>query len=120
MRTAIAGIVVLLAGCTVTGTTEPVGYAEVTSVPVDVYYGYPQTTYDGRTVYWVDNRWIYRDRDRWLYYRTEPPPLYHYRQTVRQAPPAPRYEPRYEPRPRYDQRYPTPAPAPAPPATRVR
>lgn len=110
----IAGAV-LLGGCTVTGRTEPVGHAEVYSVPADLT-AYPSTYYDGHPVYYVDNRWVYRDRDRWVYYRSEPPPLYRYRSTVRQAPPAPRT---YSPAHPHRQPYPA-QPHAAPPATRVR
>jgi hypothetical protein len=95
----------------------PVGYAEVYSGPIPVgIYGTLYTYYDGRPVYWYDGRWMYRTGDRWHYYVTEPPALYRYRTTVRQAPPAPRYEPGYGPRPTYQQ----PAPSPAPPGRRVR
>jgi hypothetical protein len=107
-------------GCTVHATTEPVGYTEVTSSPADAYYySYPNTEYEGHPVYYVEGRWIYRDRDRWRAYREEPAPLYRYRTTVQQAPPAPRY-PNYGPPPARQYGPPQPAPETAPPATRVR
>jgi hypothetical protein len=108
------------AGCTVRARTQPVGYAEL-------YYGreyayYPHTVYDGRDVYYVGNRWAYRDGSGWGYYESEPPALYRYRTTIRQAPPAPRY---YDNAPRvYQPAQPvpgtTPAPGESPPPTRVR
>lgn len=106
------------AGCVGTARGYPVGYAEVYSRPVPVgIYGSMYTYYDGRPVYWYDGRWMYRAGDRWHYYVSEPPALYRYRTTVRQAPPAPRYEPGYGPPPAH----PRPVPAqPAPPGRRVR
>src|SRR5262245_29124835 len=77
-KTASAGGVLLFAilttlfGCTVRARAVPVGFAEITSVPVDVTYAYPSVIYEGRVVYWVNGRWIYRAGDRWLSYRTEP------------------------------------------------
>jgi len=109
-------------GCAMRAT--PVGYAEL-------HYGsayrfYPHTIYGGRDVYFIDGRWMFRDGGVWRYYVTEPAPLYRFRTTIRQAPPAPRYFP--ESRGGYFPAQPVPAPAPqaapppssAPPPTRVR
>jgi hypothetical protein len=83
-------LLLAVSSCTVRGTAEPVAYVETTAAPVYVD-AYPSTVYDGRVVYYVNDRWMYRDGDRWAYYRTEPAPLYTYRQRtyVRTAPPAP-------------------------------
>lgn len=109
------------AGCSVY-SDYPVGYTQL-------YYGnaygyYPYTYFDGRPVYYVDNRWMYRDGGAWRYYYREPPELYRYRSTVRQAPPAYGY-PRggYAPPPAYRgaPAYRGGGPAyGAPPPTRVR
>ena len=113
-------------GCAVHGRTTPVGYAEL-------HYGsaygyYPSTFYGGRPVYFIDGRLMYQDGGAWRYYETEPAPLYRYRTTIRQAPPAPRYFPQtpggyYPAQPAIPGPAPQPAPPPpssAPPPTRVR
>ncbi|MBX3224511.1 MAG: hypothetical protein KF795_28615 [Labilithrix sp.] len=102
-------------GCAVGASATPVGYAELTYATTYTYY--PHTTYEGRDVYYVGGRWMYRDGSAWSYYVNEPTPLYRYRTTVRQAPPAPRYYP--------DSGYvypaqPVPAPPSSPPPARVR
>lgn len=112
-----------LGGCTMGARATPVGYAEL-------YYGstygyYPHAYYGGRDVYYVDGRWMYYDGGLWRYYVTEPAPLYRYRTTIRQAPPAPRYP---DSRGGYYPAQPVPGPAPqaapppspAPPPQRVR
>lgn len=108
-----------LAGCAVRGSATPVGYAELTYATT--YTSYPRTRYEGRDVYYVGGRWMYQDRGAWRSYETEPTPLYRYRTTVREAPPAPRYHP--------DSGYVYPSrtapyvpaqPAPSPPPARVR
>ena len=98
----------LLAACSVRTRPEPVGYAEITSVPVDIE-SRPYVIYEGRPTYHVDDRWVYRDRGRWVYYRTEPRELYRQREYIQQAPRAPRYT---TPAPR--------TPPPVRPAERVR
>lgn len=113
MSLAALGLGLATSGCTVHAQTEPVGYAEVTSVPVNVDT-YPTTVYAGHTVYWVNDRWMYRDRGRWAYYRSEPPELYRQRRYVQAAPPAPAH--RAQPR----RAAPHPPRTSAPPATRVR
>lgn len=110
-----------VAACAVHASTVPVGSAEL-------YYGdpyvsgYPYAQYDGRTVYWYGDRWVYRDGNSWYAYRQEPAPLYRYRTTVRQAPPAypqgypPGHAPQYPPaygQPPPGRAYPTP-PRPGP------
>ena len=111
---AVAAVVVstACAGCAARASTAvPVGYAELRFGRTQAYY--PHTVYQGRDVYYVDGRWIYRtDAGDWRFYRVEPAPLYRFRTTIRQAPPAPR--PREEP-----SRVPA-TPTPAPPAERVR
>jgi len=114
---AIIAASVVSSGCAVHGRTTPVGYAELRFG--STYRYYPHTFYDGRDVYFIDGRWMFRDGGGWRYYTTEPAPLYRYRTTIRQAPPAPRYPGGYYPA--------QPAPAPqapppstAPPPTRVR
>lgn len=121
----IAASAAASSGCAVHGRATPVGYAEL-------YYGstygyYPQTYYGGRPVYFIDGRWMFRDGGGWRYYETEPAPLYRYRTTIRQAPPAPRYYPEspggyYPARPTVPGPAPQAAPPPssAPPPTRVR
>lgn len=102
-------------GCAARASTAvPIGFAELRYGGAYSYY--PHAVYQGRDVFFVEGRWIFRTKRGWAYYPVEPEPLYRFRTTVRQAPPAPRYEfPRYEQVPR------VPAePAPAPPATRVR
>jgi hypothetical protein len=113
-----------LGGCYVRTQPEP-AYAttEVTSAPAVDIEAYPQTVYEGRTVYLYNNRWYYRNGERWAYYRSEPPVLERHRHYVQSAPPAPRgYEYRGAPTnaPSYGQppSYP-PTPSTAPPATRV-
>jgi len=116
-----------MAGCTVRGrgavvAEEPVGTTYVTSAPVEDYSAYPQTVYEGHTVYYVNNRWGYPHNGQFVYYRNEPPPLVRYRTQVRQAPPARHdYDRRYEEHRGYVQ--PSPyggPPASAPPAERTR
>jgi hypothetical protein len=112
------------AGCSVHGRAYPVGYTEL--YYGDAYGYYPHTWYGGRDVYYIGNRWMYRDGGGWRYYASEPPALYRYRSTVRQAPPAYSY-PRggghgypgggYGPAPRGPSYG---APHGAPPPTRVR
>ena len=76
--------IVTLGGCTVTTTrepvyAEPVGYTETTAAPAD-YEAYPNTVYEGHTVFFVSGRWMFRDRDRWVSYRSEPPQLRQHRE----------------------------------------
>jgi hypothetical protein len=123
VRSWAGGIVVVAVsiaiGCTVQGRgrpVEPVGYVEITSAPVGDIRRSPQTTYDGRVVYYVDGRWGYPRGNQWVYYRSEPPPLARHRTAVQSAPPA---SSTYAPAPatRPGGRRP---PASAPPATRTR
>jgi len=90
-----------LGGCYGYASTEPPpAYAttEVTSAPAVDIEAYPQTVYEGRTVYLYNNRWYYRNGDRWAYYRNEPPVLERHRRYVQPAPPAQRgYENRGAP-----------------------
>jgi hypothetical protein len=104
-----------LGGCTVT-PTPVVGYATISSGPIDIE-AYPSTFYEGRRVYLYHDAWWFRDNGRWAYYRSEPPELFRQRRYVQVAPPAPHYYgPGYtQPAPVYPQ----PVPAPAPPAVRV-
>lgn len=110
------------AGCVVRARATPVGYAELSYGTGYRYY--PHTYYDGRDVYYIGGRWMYQDGSRWSYYTTEPAPLYRYRTTIREAPPAPRYSPDYYPESSGYVHPPQPAPAPpqetAPPPARVR
>lgn len=73
--------------------SEPVGYVDVTSAPMDIDEA-PQTVYEGRTVYLSGDRWYYRDGARWRYYRQEPAALQQHRQQFRKQPPARRQEQR--------------------------
>ncbi len=68
------------------GVSQPVGYVEVTSAPLDVAYA-PQVVYEGRTVYLSGDRWYYRDGSHWRYYRREPAPLAQRRQQFRKQAP---------------------------------
>lgn len=81
-----------VAGCTVHAQTEPVGYTEVTSEPVDIEAS-PYVVYEGRRTYWVRDHWVYREGPRWVTYRQEPPELYRQRAYVQHAPPARHYAP---------------------------
>ena len=117
---AVAAAAIALGGCRATtyAETEPVGYVELTSAPVDIDV-YPRTYYEGREVYFVNDRWMYRDRGRWVYYRREPPALYRQRTYIQQPPPAYRYP---QPQQRYPRSHPGPGgrpPTSAPPAVRV-
>lgn len=77
-----------LVGCGAwTVTTEPVGVVTITSAPVADIEVYPNTVYEGRTVYLYDDRWYYRDGSEWRYYRQEPPPLAERRRHYHGAPP---------------------------------
>ena len=77
-----------LGGCYADARVEP-AYVETTYVPAHVHV-YPSYWYEGRTVYLIDGRWYFHHPSgRWVYYREEPPTLYRYRTTIRQAPPAP-------------------------------
>lgn len=78
---------------------EPVGYVEVTSAPVADIEVYPQTVYEGRTVYLYNDRWYYRQGSSWRYYRQEPPPLVQQRQRFRTQPPPRHQEQRREEHP---------------------
>ena len=84
----LAAALVILAACSV--TTEP-AYAEVETAPPNIET-YPQTVYEGRTVYLVNEHWYYRHGNHWAYYRQEPEYLVRQRSTVRHAPPAPARE----------------------------
>jgi len=70
-----------------TVTATPVSAVEITSAPVADIELYPNTVYEGRTVYLYDNRWYYRDGSQWRYYRAEPPPLAQHRQHLHAVPP---------------------------------
>ena len=87
MRSAWFGLVsvVALGGCYVHTRSEP-AYVETTAAPVE-YDAYPQTYYEGHTVYYIGNRWGWREGGRWRYYDNEPVVLRHHRETyVRRAP----------------------------------
>ena len=72
----------LAAGCY--ADAEPaVGYADVTSAPVDVAVT-PSVYYEGRPVYYGGGRWWYRDGSRWAYYRREPAELARHRPVGRE------------------------------------
>jgi hypothetical protein len=85
----ILGAAAALAAAATTGCyayAEPdVGYAEVTSAPVDIET-YPSVTYEGRPVYLYQDRFWYRDGGRWAYYRSEPEALHRQRAYVQRAP----------------------------------
>jgi hypothetical protein len=82
---ALVGTALGSVGC-YASVDPPVAYAEVSEAPVDVEVtSYPQTTYEGRVVYYHNNRWYYRDGARWAYYRHEPTVL-RQRRYVRTAP----------------------------------
>lgn len=75
MRTSICvlAFAAQLVGCgTWTVTTPPLATVELTAAPVADIDVYPNTVYEGRTVYYYDNRWYYRDGARWRYYNEEP------------------------------------------------
>lgn len=116
---ALGLIAAVAPGCAIHGSATPVGRAELTYATTYTYY--PRTRYEGRDVYYVGGRWMYRDGGAWRAYQDEPAPLYRYRTTVREAPPAPRYSPDsgyvY---PSRSAPYVPAAPAPAPPPARVR
>lgn len=86
----------------------PVGSAELRFGGVTG--NYPHAFYQGRDVFFIEGHWRFRTRNGWAYYPVEPEPLYRYRTTIRQAPPARRFAPAL----------PAQAPAPAPPGWRVR
>jgi hypothetical protein len=76
-----------LVGCgawTVTAT-EPV--VTVTSAPIADIELYPNTVYEGRTVYLYNDRWYYREGSAWRYYEREPPPLADHRARMHAMPP---------------------------------
>ena len=99
-----------LGGCYARARVEP-AYVETTYVPAHVHV-YPSYRYEGRVVYLIDGRWYFHHPSgAWVYYREEPPTLYRYRTTIRQAPPAPAR--RAAPAP---DRYHAPPPREAPPA----
>lgn len=96
-----------LGGCYARAQVEP-AYVETTYVPTHVHV-YPSYHYEGRVVYLIHGRWYFHHPSgAWVYYRKEPPTLYRYRTTIRQAPPAP---PRRAAEP-----YRAPPPREAPPA----
>jgi hypothetical protein len=72
-------------GCYATVDPAPVGYAEVTSAPVDIET-YPSVTYMGEPVYFYGDHWWHRDGGRWAYFKSEPEELYRQRAIVRRAP----------------------------------
>ena len=81
---AVAFVLVVGSGCH--AYVEPdVGYATVTSAPVDIET-YPSVSYEGRPVYFYGDRWWYRDGRRWTYYRDEPVQLHRERAHVRRVP----------------------------------
>lgn len=96
-------------GCVARASTAaPVGYAELRYGATYGYY--PHAVYQGHDVFYIQGRWRFRTRDGWASYPVEPEPLYRYRTTIRQAPPAHPY-----------QQGPTPVQrGPAPPGLRVR
>lgn len=127
------------AGCAVWPSTPSVGYAELYYADPyrdygygdayqyysPLYYGgaynyYPHSVFDGRDVYYVGGRWIFREGASWNYYPTEPPALYRYRTTIRQAPPAPRFDYGTTPGVVIQPAQPLPPPSVAPPGERVR
>jgi hypothetical protein len=72
---------------------------EVDTAPVVNIETYPQTIYEGRTVYYYQDRWYFRNGARWTYYRQEPPALMeHRRHVVVVRPEERREEHREEPR----------------------
>jgi hypothetical protein len=117
----LVAVVAFGAGCTVhargTVAEEPVGTTYVTSAPVEDYSGYPSTTYEGHTVFYVHGQWGYPNEGRWVAYRNEPPNLVRYRTRVKEAPPA---HPREEYRDREYRGGEYRAPGEAPPAVPVR
>jgi hypothetical protein len=60
-------------GAWTVAATEPV--VTITSAPVADIELYPNTIYEGRTVYLYNDRWYYRDGAAWRYYDREPPAL---------------------------------------------
>ena len=75
MKTTILALAFMaqLSGCgTWTVTTPPLATVELTAAPITDIEVYPNTVYEGRTVYFYDNRWYYRDGARWRYYEQEP------------------------------------------------
>jgi hypothetical protein len=85
----IAGVFTI-AACAVTGCyahvdPEPVGYADVTSAPVDIET-YPSVVYDGQPVYFYGDHWWHRDGGRWSYYHDEPAELHRQREVVLRSP----------------------------------
>jgi hypothetical protein len=70
--------VVLAGALALGGCYASTGYVEADFTPAYVEE-YPQTYYDGHTVYLIDGRWYLRDSGTWVYLRREPPVLYRYR-----------------------------------------
>lgn len=89
---AIVWVALASSGCLVRGEAVAVDpgpppqttvYAEeVDTAPVINIETYPQTTYEGRTVYYYQDRWYFRNGPRWTYYRREPPALIEHRRHV--------------------------------------
>ncbi len=82
---AIAFAASAVAGCYASAEPPAVGYAEVTSAPVDIET-YPSVVYEGQPVYFYGDRWWHRDGGSWTYYRDEPAELHRQRAAVIHAP----------------------------------
>jgi hypothetical protein len=85
LGTALAAVC-LLPAC-YAEVTPDAAYVDAPAPAVDVST-YPQSQYQGQTVYLVNDHWYTRHGDKWAYYRTEPEELRRRRTTVQAAPPA--------------------------------
>jgi hypothetical protein len=96
VATALAVALGALPGCYATLDDPPpvvvhpaapvaIGFAEVTSAPVDIET-YPSVVYEGRPTYFYGDRWWYRDGARWSSYQSEPSELHRQREFVQRAP----------------------------------
>jgi hypothetical protein len=80
-------------GCYASVAPQPVGYADVTSAPVDIDT-YPSVVYEGQPVYFYGDHWWHRDGAGWAYYHDEPAELHAQREVVLRSPRARRAAPR--------------------------
>jgi hypothetical protein len=87
---AVAAGVIATPGCYAYADPD-VGYADVTSAPVEIEES-PSVYYEGRPVFLYGDRWWYRDGRGWRYYRREPAELHRQRPFARRVPRGPRNE----------------------------
>jgi hypothetical protein len=86
-RTGRYGVSLSTAGCYATVDPEPVGYADVSSAPVNIET-YPSVVYEGHPAYFYGDHWWYCSGSSWSYYHSEPAELHRQRAYVQRAPAA--------------------------------